>query len=208
MTIRFSALVLLLMVSVGCKRGGEAERLERFDSQEALLNACYGTPLMEVPMGPNPRFEELSVGWRRLGKLGTDLVARPLTAEEEADVEARTERWIAREFDELSGRLRQRVDRIGGRLQAVLPRAVADEIEFSVVTDSRVNAFMTPSGHSVVFRGLAVRADDDELAGVMAHEIAHFMLKHSERTVRAAYLGSASAASSGTPCPASGRPPP
>jgi len=57
---------------------------------------------------------------------------------------------------------------------------------FTVVHDKQVNAFCLPGGKVVVFTGLLpVAANDDQLATVMAHEIAHALAHHSsERLAR------------------------
>jgi predicted Zn-dependent protease len=54
------------------------------------------------------------------------------------------------------------------------------EWRFRVVDAEQVNAFALPGGFVYVNRGLIERAGDaSELAGVMAHEIAHVVLRHS-----------------------------
>lgn len=56
--------------------------------------------------------------------------------------------------------------------------------QFHVVSDTNINAFAIPGGHVVVFTGLLKAArTSEEVAGVLAHEIAHVTQKHSFRTV-------------------------
>ncbi len=51
--------------------------------------------------------------------------------------------------------------------------------DIRVVDISMVNAAALPGGHIVVFRGLIDKADNaDEIAGVLAHEIAHVRNRH------------------------------
>lgn len=53
-----------------------------------------------------------------------------------------------------------------------------------VVDDDEVNAFALPGGFFYVNTGLILAADDEaELAGVMAHEIAHVCARHATRTL-------------------------
>lgn len=53
-----------------------------------------------------------------------------------------------------------------------------------VVDDEEVNAFALPGGFFYVNTGLILAADDEaELAGVMAHEIAHVCARHATRNV-------------------------
>lgn len=57
---------------------------------------------------------------------------------------------------------------------------------FYVVKDSRLNAFAVPGGHIFVHSGLIERAESPaELAGVLAHEVAHITQRHMARQVAA-----------------------
>ncbi len=60
-----------------------------------------------------------------------------------------------------------------------------------VTADKTVNAFALPGGHIVLLSGLLNDArSPDEVAGVMAHEMAHILERHAaERLVRAAGVG-------------------
>jgi predicted Zn-dependent protease len=51
--------------------------------------------------------------------------------------------------------------------------------KFGVIDTDDVNAFSTPGGHVLISRGLLARMrNESELAGVLAHEIAHVVRKH------------------------------
>lgn len=57
-------------------------------------------------------------------------------------------------------------------------------LKFHITEDSTLNAFAMPGGHVVVHTGLLLAADTpEEVAGVLAHEIAHVTLRHSFRSV-------------------------
>jgi predicted Zn-dependent protease len=60
------------------------------------------------------------------------------------------------------------------------------EFTFFVVNDPRINAFALPGGYIGVHTGLidATRSED-ELAGVLAHEIAHVTQRHIARAIHA-----------------------
>jgi predicted Zn-dependent protease len=61
------------------------------------------------------------------------------------------------------------------------------EFEFFVVRDRTVNAFALPGGFVGVHTGLLLTAQDEsEFAGVLAHEIAHVLQRHSARQLEAA----------------------
>lgn len=56
------------------------------------------------------------------------------------------------------------------------------EFEFRVVDDPTVNAYALPGGFVTVHRGLLEAAEGgDEVAGVLAHEIQHALLRHGTR---------------------------
>ncbi len=69
---------------------------------------------------------------------------------------------------------------IGRRLAAHVPEGAPRAREFRVVDLAEPNAFALPGGHVFVSRGLLELANsEDELAGVLAHEIAHVAARHS-----------------------------
>jgi predicted Zn-dependent protease len=55
---------------------------------------------------------------------------------------------------------------------------------FHVIEDPTLNAFAMPGGHVVLHSGLLLAADSaEEIAGVLAHEIAHVTGRHSIRNI-------------------------
>jgi predicted Zn-dependent protease len=53
-----------------------------------------------------------------------------------------------------------------------------------VLDSASFNAFATPGGHILVTRGLVAAApSEDALAGVIAHELAHIILRHSMKII-------------------------
>ena len=77
------------------------------------------------------------------------------------------------------------INEIGHRLAAQTNDGDHD-FTFFVVNDPRINAFALPGGYIGVHTGLieATRSED-ELAGVLAHEIAHVTQRHIARAVHA-----------------------
>jgi predicted Zn-dependent protease len=73
------------------------------------------------------------------------------------------------------------VDRIGRRLVATLGAQQFD-FHFYVVQSPVLNAFAVPGGYVFVFSGLVSRiTNDDELAGVLGHEMGHVSGHHIVR---------------------------
>jgi predicted Zn-dependent protease len=71
------------------------------------------------------------------------------------------------------------VTRIGEPIvQAAQPMSY--RFKFHVVNNSSLNAFAVPGGHTYLFSGLLLKAQNvQEVAGVTAHELAHVKLRHS-----------------------------
>jgi beta-barrel assembly-enhancing protease len=76
--------------------------------------------------------------------------------------------------------LTNRVHLLGQRLKRGLPVGAPD-FKFYVADTKMVNAFALPGGTVVVLRGLLEEATAEELAGVMAHEMAHVTQRHGMR---------------------------
>ena len=77
------------------------------------------------------------------------------------------------------------VNEIGHRIAAQTSDG-DQQFTFFVVKDSRINAFALPGGYIGVHTGLleATRSED-ELAGVLAHEVAHVTQRHIARAIHA-----------------------
>jgi predicted Zn-dependent protease len=74
------------------------------------------------------------------------------------------------------------VEQIGRRLVAAVPARLqqpAFRYSFDVVNLREINAFALPGGPMFLNRGMLQAArTDDEVAGVMAHELSHVVLRH------------------------------
>ncbi len=77
----------------------------------------------------------------------------------------------------------QRVNLVGKTLARYAKRDSLDW-RFGLLDSDAVNAFSAPNGRVFITRGLyKLLANDDELAGVLAHEISHTDLKHAARVI-------------------------
>ena len=82
------------------------------------------------------------------------------------------------------------IDGIGRRLlQAPEAEAQSYAYSFKVVNDKSINAFALPGGPTFTHTGLIAAADNEsQVAGVLAHEIAHVVLRHGTSNVSKANL--------------------
>ncbi|MEG0969483.1 MAG: M48 family metallopeptidase [Acidaminococcaceae bacterium] len=79
--------------------------------------------------------------------------------------------------------LQARVERIGQRLVAVCDRRDLT-YSFKVLNCDEVNAMAVPGGFIYVYKGLLdFMPSDDELAGVLGHEVGHIVERHSVHQV-------------------------
>jgi len=75
--------------------------------------------------------------------------------------------------------MQERVRAIGSRIAAVCDRKEL-VYSFTVLKDDDVNAFSLPGGYVFINDGLVKKtANDDELAGVIAHEVGHITARHA-----------------------------
>ena len=80
------------------------------------------------------------------------------------------------------------VRRIGAALVELAPRVRTTwgGYHFAVLASDEANGLSGPGGFVFVTRGAVARArSEEELAGILAHEIAHVSLKHGEAVIRA-----------------------
>lgn len=81
------------------------------------------------------------------------------------------------------------VNEVGQRLLATSPHAKRD-YHFYVIDDSGVNAMALPDGYIFINRGLiSYLRSEDELAGVLGHEIGHVVGSHAKRTNAVGFFG-------------------
>ena len=83
------------------------------------------------------------------------------------------------------------IDALGKSLAAHAP---GDKypFQFKIVNDTAINAFALPGGFVYINRGAIEAADsENQIAGVMAHEIGHVVLRHGTNQVSKAYLAQA-----------------
>lgn len=84
------------------------------------------------------------------------------------------------------------------RLTKGMTDADGIELNFKVYATTEVNAFACPDGSVRVYSALMDALTDNELLGVLGHEIGHVALRHSHKAWRDALLRSAASDALGT----------
>lgn len=80
--------------------------------------------------------------------------------------------------------LQAKLQAIGQKLADVCDRKDIG-YHFEILNHKEINAFALPGGYIYVFKGLMDKIDsDDEIAGVLAHEIGHTAARHVAKRVR------------------------
>jgi len=140
----------------------------------------------------------VAAAWLTLGALAADAqtVVKPgfnlFTTNQDIQIGSQSAAKVEQQMPMFTDAQAQRyVETLGSRLAAKAPGAKYP-YRFRVVNLSDVNAFALPGGFIYVHRGLLERVHSEgELAGVMAHEIAHVALRHPTNQVSKAYLAQA-----------------
>jgi len=79
----------------------------------------------------------------------------------------------------------QYIRQIGDRLAATMPREYSWPFEFHTIPQKEINAFALPGGPMFVNVGtITAAANEAQLAGVMAHEMAHVYMQHSAKQMK------------------------
>ena len=159
-----------------------------------MLTKKYGVMVVILSM----MVGQLACGGRRGGRMGGDDAAHFKPGfnlfSEEQDVELG--RQSAQEITRQAPLLRDPevvnyVKQVGARLAAKAP-GYKFPYTFEVVATRDINAFALPGGFMFVNAGtLAAAKNEGELAGVMAHEIAHVALRHGTNQASKAYIAQA-----------------
>jgi predicted Zn-dependent protease len=133
------------------------------------------------------------VGRSCLG-FAADIVARNLPYTVDADLGKSAAASLRESFEEKSGgddptpEQVTRVEKIFEDLQKNLTaeeKEVLQNIHVTVVVDDMCNAFALPGGEVFVLTGLLdrVQDDDDQIRGVLAHELGHAVKRHGLRSL-------------------------
>lgn len=108
------------------------------------------------------------------------------STDKEVAMGASIDRQVTKQYKEAADPLVQkRVEDIGKKIAAVCDRKDID-YHFRVLEEDEVNAVSLPGGYVYIFKGLIDKIDnDDELAGVIGHEVGHIVARHSIKKLQA-----------------------
>jgi hypothetical protein len=99
----------------------------------------------------------------------------------------------------------QYIQRLGRKLQSVIPADRSWPYQFHVIPAADINAFALPGGPIFVNLGTVTAADNEaELAGVLAHEMSHVYMQHSAKQAPKATVAQIIAGLAGAVLPQSG----
>ena len=119
---------------------------------------------------------------------GVPSLAGPITAAIPISWEIQLGQFVQQEFTDdknvcKNSQLAETMNSIMGKLTTSITDP-AYEFHVTVVDSPLVNAMAAPGGYLIVFRGLLQDTETpEELAGVLAHEVQHVMLRHGMRLI-------------------------
>jgi predicted Zn-dependent protease len=155
---------------------------ERAKSNAIVAAAeAYKIAKSEAMEACKPYFPEVPITKRRQLNL--------LTAQQEAELGGRTLQQITN-TQPLSTNLifTSKVDRVATNL-AIAAQRPTFQWEFVVIETNEVNAFCAPGGKIMVNSGmLSFVTNDNELAFVIGHEVAHAIARHAGETISREYV--------------------
>lgn len=122
----------------------------------------------------------------RLPELGEPADAA-MSAREEAEIARNLMRRAAGDASvDRDAQISHYVRRLGRRIASHSTYEPIDGYSFLVIHQGRINAFAAPGGVIAVYTGLMREAENEsQLAGVIAHEVAHVSQRHIARSIMA-----------------------
>ncbi len=114
----------------------------------------------------------------------SERLASGLTVKEEEDLSRQVMAVILKNYPLIDDPvIVEYINALGNKLVAYLPEKLFQYHFYVIKTDS-YNAFATPAGHIFVNSGLILAMEDeDELVGILAHEIAHVYCRHISQKI-------------------------
>ena len=137
------------------------------------------TAAVALAAAKQPKLKDLKPGWNLFSK------------EQDVQLGLESAAQVEKEMPVISDpRIAGFIESIGRKLLAA-PEAEAQTYKYSfkVVNEKSINAFALPGGPTFTHTGLIAAADNEgQIAGVLAHEISHVVLRHGTSNVSKANL--------------------
>jgi predicted Zn-dependent protease len=135
-------------------------------------------------MSNNLYFKTLSAVVAVLLLLGWSTPGWAISLKEEQELSQQFMRMVYRNYELIDDPLiRGYVSQVGRKILARVPPQPFT-YHFHVVQEKVYNAFAIPAGHIFINSGLLLAMDDeDELAGILAHEISHVVCRHISKRI-------------------------
>ncbi|HSQ24832.1 MAG TPA: M48 family metalloprotease [Pyrinomonadaceae bacterium] len=105
-----------------------------------------------------------------------------LSERDELKLGAQLHREVTKKYNLTDAGL-ARVDRLGQRCARASLRSNLT-YKFHVIQNREINGFSLPGGHIYITTALIRMANDDELGGVLCHEVGHLAARHSLKTLK------------------------
>ncbi|WCM93300.1 M48 family metallopeptidase [Acidovorax sp. NCPPB 2350] len=172
-TSRLSALALVLLLA-GCATNGADTSASSGSGVGSVLGAA----------GAGGSGTESKIG----------AAADVFKAATVSDDELKSVSLQLRAYEERTEKVAPAKNKYAQRLARLTKKHVNEDglkLNFKVYLSNEVNANATADGSIRVYSGLMDMMNDQELLGVIGHEIGHVKLQHSLSTMRTAYLASA-----------------
>lgn len=173
--------------------GLEEIALDPPESVTAALRRCYGEEIPGLPSVQGERVNDLYNQTKEVLRMGSAMGSstRPITMEEEERYGQEVEDSLLKAHSPSQEKVpRVRLERLANRLIPFAPRHTELTYQFTLLDSDVVNALMGPGGRSFFFQGLLdAMPNDDHLAFVIGHELAHSELKHSTQSLSLALMG-------------------
>lgn len=112
--------------------------------------------------------------------------ALSITIKEEKDMSKEFMKAISKQLDIIEDSIIQSyITELGNKILAHVPPQPF-KYHFYVIKENTYNAFASPAGHIFINSGLFAAMDDEsEIAGIIAHEIAHVVCRHISQRIEA-----------------------
>jgi len=186
--IRRSAVLLVLVVAVASGSAQVAEPDSPRDSDQAQRTADRAEVAQSDDSKDDSRKIPAKYDIRRIGERGIGGGVNLYSIEKEMNLGRELSMEVERQVRLVNDPvITEFVNRIGQNIVRNSDAKVPFTIK--VIDDDEINAFALPGGYFYVNTGLIMAAEDEaELAGVMAHEIAHVGARHATKQATKAQI--------------------